>query len=252
MKFVSSDILTARFGNVPIIFLTHHDGQKDSIRGVELEKIRNTYNDLGSYYFVERLEHFFERYNLKNEFSEISPYFLKFRIKKSRSTEDMFTMFYFKLFELIGECFGKWGKVYIFDIHRFFNIPIVEGTETNCDMWFGTDYRKSVTEDFDYFFANILKVNAKNLKENIKIWVPEETPKDGERFMATGKYPSRRIVTNKISNMADLLHIKGSVDIIQIEIYKDWLLKNKRTDVLANIFGWSIVELVALKDLKHY
>lgn len=223
-------------GMMPLILCSHHDGQNAALNGAPLLKLRERHNDEGTRDLSLRTTDIMERTRGK------SPHLLIFDIRIQTSTNEMFNLYIAKVRAVIGDCLKCFGKCAVIDIHRFYKHP-----EFTCDIrreydiWFGTDHRRSVYDDFDKrIAAAIIEAYKKFCSQEISIYVPEEKNKIGESFGATGKTPERTILTKVISDT----FANQPVNAIQAEFYIDHLRKGapmvKMAIALANAIAQTI------------
>lgn len=229
----ASPIVEVLPGNMPFIVSCHHDGPLKTLHGRNLRKLRNVANDTGTRNFVLQVH---------SLFGFVRPTFVIFNVAKAHSTEEMFTLYYFELLKAVEKCLKKNDECAVLDIHRFHKHPVVDGRLTSFGAWFGTDYRKTVNNDFDSRLAGTLEETANVKGIEFDVYVPGSKPKTGERFMATGKTKGRRIVTKLISEIASFWGVKEKLNAVQIEIYKDWFSLEKSL-WLAAIFSDGIMKL---------
>jgi len=217
------DVAILAHGNMPVILSSHHDGSETRINGVELAVVRQVENDMG----INRLaclvaDIFYNLYSAR-------PFLLTYKIKKDRSTGEMFAKYVQKILEVSERCFSIWGKCAVLDLHRFYKHPGPAGEiKENYDIWLGTDHRKTVSGEFDKKLAIALKETYKTcFGQTIKIYVPQEEVKEGERFGATGKL--QMILTKCLGDAFSGRNFSA----VQMEFYKDMVLEGAPVTKLA-------------------
>lgn len=209
------DVATHIYGDTPLILCSHHDGRADEINGEPLPLLRGRHNDEGTKELTLRTADIIHRTR------NIVPYVIIFDINIKASTDEMFDLYIAKVFFAICDCLKRFGTCAVIDIHRFCKHPeLTADIYRRHDIWFGTDHRKSVRNDFDKnLAAAITKLYKICFNGEIGVYVPGETEKDGERFGATGKVPGRIILTKAISEA----FCDQNVSAVQAEFYTDHL-----------------------------
>ncbi len=228
------DVAAFEHGDVPIIVSSHHDGFETRMHGNELAVVRQVENDDG----INCLARVTADMMLRIHF--VRPFFFSYKIRKDRSTVEMFEKYAQKVMEVSAKCLSVWGKCAVVDLHRFYKHPeLPEEIKENYDIWFGTDHRKTVFGEFDRNLAAALKQTYRAcFTQAIKIYVPDENGKEWERFGATGK--NTLILTKCLGDA----FFGARFSAVQMEFYKDMILEGVPMAKLAIALANAIVKSI--------
>lgn len=233
---IFEDVAAYCAGNVPVILCSHHDGlSAELLNGRPLLMLRGRHNDGGTRDLTLRIANIMRNSGKK-------PHLAIFNIDIRRSTDEMFDLYLQKVFSAVRDCLIRFGKCAIIDIHRFYKHPdLTSDIRSQYDIWFGTDHRRSVRDDFDKKLAAAIIGAYKRLcGQEISVYVPEEMEKIGERFGATGKTPGKTILTKKVGDA----FLGQRVSAVQVEFYIDHLRKGEPIAMLAAAFAGALAQSI--------
>ncbi|MFH1193954.1 MAG: hypothetical protein V1661_03085 [bacterium] len=195
----SKNIVDYYAGSMPVIITARHDGHATVIGDEILPILRDQdINDHGT-----MLLGLMTRMELGKK-----PFLLLNKIARNRCTPEMFGIYYERALATARLCLEKWGKCFVFDLHRFYKYPPVG----EYDIFLGTNHGQTAGGDFYKEFASLLTKEIKR-KTEVKVYVPGKEPKDGERFGATRE----KTLVNWLRRE------EPRVEAIQVEFYKDFL-----------------------------
>ncbi len=212
LKF--EDVAVLELGNIPVIISSHHDGSETQLYDKELPVVRQVENDDGINRLARLTVDMFFRIHL------VKPFFFSYKIRKDRSTVEMFAKYIQKVIEVSAKCLSVWGKCAVLDLHRFRSHPeLPEEIQERYDIWFGTDHRQAVSGGFDRKLAEALQETYKTcFGQTVKIYVPDENGNEWEKFGATGKVTL--ILTKVLGDAFSGMNFSA----VQMEFYKDMVL----------------------------
>ena len=209
-------------GSIPVIItVAHGGGAKGALFFSELPVINPAREkNEGTVFLVWRM--------LSLLPDSCRPYTLHQGVERPRLTMEMVLDFYDEIILVMEEVFEKFGRCYLIDIHSFAHQPVF-GT---YDVIFGTNNRRTIARDFDSQFAAALQKAAflQGVCNGLKIYVPEDAPREGEKFGATKNMTLVKWVKDR----------EPDVSAIQVEIYKDWFISLEIKVIIAKIFSDAI------------
>lgn len=221
LKF--EDVADMEHGNIPVIISSHHDGSETQLFGKELPVVRQVENDDGINRLARLTADMIFRIHL------VKPFFFSYKIRKDRSTAEMFARYVQRIVEVSAKCLSTWGKCAVLDLHRFRKHPELSADiPEKYNIWFGTNHRQTISQGFDVRIAVALQETYRTcFSENIKIYVPDENIKEWEHFGATGKYTL--ILTKALGDAFSGMNFSS----VQMEFYKDMILGHTPMTKLA-------------------
>jgi hypothetical protein len=220
-------------GSLPAIITVRHDGFATQIFGGELPLLRDKdINDRGTAFLGFRtLLRFIALGGRK-------PSFVYNKIARNRCSQEIWGIYYEEVLRCVRYHLSAHGQCVVFDLHRFYKRPPVG----SYDIFLGTNHRQTISGDLDKKFAKALFNNTWSECRAMpqiyipRIYVPDEKPKEGERFGAT----------NPKTLVCWLKKEEPRVEAIQIEFYKDLLENGDMVSGLANALVGSISDAIVL------
>lgn len=196
-------ITEAIAGDVPIIITVRHDGQATVFGDEILPELGKGSNDRGTMILGLKTHGRYMRVYGKK------PFLILNKIRRNRCSPEMWGEYYEEVLHAVRFCLHKYGKCFVFDLHRFYKYPAVG----EYNVFLGTNHKQTMRDGTDKRFADIL-VDCMWHEERamIRVYVPGKEGKAGERFMA-----------DRPKTLVNWLKREESrVEALQIEFYKDF------------------------------
>ena len=217
------NVSMAAFGNTPVILTVPHDGGLIGWEHKIFKIVREERtNDEGTVYLVMAIRRYMEEEHSKR------PYTLFQEIERRRLDKHFVEKFYRRVLRDVIVCLGQWGRCYLFDIHGFADQLPGE----DYDIIFGTDNRRTIIGNFDEKFAAFLGslVLSASGDRKLRAFLPQQEPVPEQRFGATKNHTLVKWIKNR----------EPRVSAMQVEVYRNWLMSDERTEVFARTFANAI------------